>query len=682
MRPARRDTLLALALALATFAVFSRALDCGFVNIDDGTYVESNPDVLNGLSPGAAARAWTTFRASNWHPLTWLSLQVDATLFGRGPRGFHRTNLLLHSANAAMLFLALRSLTGCAIRSALVAALFALHPLRVESVAWVSERKDVLSAFFGLLSLWAYARYARVPGPRRYLLVALTLGLSLLAKPMLVTFPFLLPVLDWWPLRRVQSKGQWPRILAEKLPLLLLCLASCVVTFIAQKSGGSVAGLTQLSLGARLQNAIVAYASYLGLAAWPWRLTVYYDLPLEGWPPGIVAISALLLLALSALAVWQRRRRPYLLAGWLWYLGTLVPVIGLVQVGDQSHADRYTYFPLIGPAVSLVWAVAEAVDTGRRRVALAAAGVALAGLAALTWAQIGHWQDSLALWDRNYDVSGPSEKCLNNRGNIYLRLGRTAEAAADFGKAVRLNPGSAVARANLGAALLQAHRPADAGEELDVALRLDPQFFMIPSNRSKLGHTLWLLGRDEEAMRYLREAAELGPAEPTARYHLGVALVDLRRYDEAAGEFAAAVRLDGRNLVYRLALAAALDRAGRDTNALVQQVAAQDPRWAEHVARQARELAETSGLVPREAIHAAEVVRLACKYSGARNPGLYEVLAVTLARARLFDEAVAAGERGVAAAEAARQPEVARAIAGRLATYRDSRDRAAAASKE
>jgi tetratricopeptide (TPR) repeat protein len=682
MRPDRRDTLLALVLAVATFAVFSRTLDCGFVNFDDGTYVESNPDVLNGLTLGSSARAWTTFRASNWHPLTWLSLQLDATLLGRGPRGFHCTNVLLHAANAAVLFLALRSLTGYAVRSALVAALFAVHPLRVESVAWVSERKDVLSAFFGFLSLWAYARYARDPRPRRYLLVTLTMGLSLLAKPMLVTLPFLLAVLDWWPLRRAQTSGQWRRLLAEKLPLLVMSLASCVVTFMAQRSGGSVAQLSNFSAAARLENAIVAYASYLRLAAWPWRLTVYYNLPSGGWPSGIVALSALVLLGFSALAVWQRQRRPYLLAGWLWFLGTLVPVIGLVQVGDQAYADRYTYFPLIGPVVGLVWAVAEAVGMAWRRIALVASGAILAGLAALTWTQIGHWQDSLALWDRNYDVSGATEKCLNNRGNVYLRLGRTAEAAADFGQAVRLNPGSAVARANFGAALLQAHRSAEAGEELDVANRLDPQFFMIPANRTKLGYTLWLIGRDKEAIRYLCEAAEFGPTEPTVRYNLGVALGDLKRYDEAVGELSAAVRLDGRNFVYRLALAAALDRAGKDANPLVQQIAGQDPRWAEHVAREARELAESPGAAPREALHAAEAVRLACKRSGSRNPSLYEVWAMALARAGLFDEAVAAGERGLAAAESARQPEVARAIAGRLAAYRNANDRGRATSKE
>jgi Flp pilus assembly protein TadD len=670
MRAASRDTLCALALALLTVVVYSGTLRCGFVNFDDGTYVEQNPHVRTGLTAGNASWAWTTFHASNWHPLTWLSLQLDAWLFGQRPLGFHLTNTLLHGANAALLFLALRSLTGWVVRSAWVAAFFAVHPLRVESVAWVSERKDVLSAFFGLVSLWAYARYARAPGLLRYLLVVAPLVLSLLSKPMLVTLPFLLLVQDWWPLGRAQSFRGWRLLMVEKLPLLALCVASSVVTLIAQKTGGSVAALDHLPLVARAQNAAVAYATYVWLTVWPLRLTPYYPLPQGGWSVWSVAISWLLLIAVTAVAVWQRHRRPYLLAGWLWFIGTLVPMVGLVQVGDQAYADRYTYFPLIGLVLAIVWAVAEIPHRGVKRIALAAGATLLTTFAGLTFIQIGYWKDSLALWEHNVEVSGHTQKSLNNRGEAYLRLGRFDDAAADFREAVRRDPGSAAARSNLAAALLRQRNLEEARRQLETAALLEPQFFKNPVARSKLGAVLWLMGRDEEAMAYLRDAAKLGPDEPTVRYNLGLALSDQGSYGEAAEEFAAALRLDGRSLVYRLAFAAALDRGGMDATPLVRQVAANDPLWAEHVARSAHDLADASGAVPRDGLHAAEVLRLACKYSGGGNPELYQGLAAAYARAGRSAEAVAAAERGLAVAKSAYKPEAAAAIADWLANYR------------
>jgi protein O-mannosyl-transferase len=325
MHPRRVNVLVALLLAAVTATAFSPAFRAGYVALDDPLYVAGNPHVPGGLTGDNLAWAFTTFLAGNWHPLTWLSLQLDATLFGTNPAGFHSTNVLLHAASAVLLYLALQALTGGRWRGALVAALFALHPLRVESVAWVSERKDVLSLLFGVAALWAYAEYARRPGAVRYLAVTLAFALSLLAKPMLVTLPFLLLVLDGWPLRRAVGSADWRRLTLEKLPLFALAAASCVVTVLAQQAGKAVGSVEVFSLSSRLANATVACATYLGMAAWPLNLAPFYPYRHAGWPVWQVGISGLILAGLSTLAVWQWQRRPYLLVGWLWYLGTWCP---------------------------------------------------------------------------------------------------------------------------------------------------------------------------------------------------------------------------------------------------------------------------------------------------------------------------------------------------------------------
>src|SRR5579883_3044632 len=327
-------------LAGISLAVFARALDCGFVNYDDMEYVTRNRDVLRGLTPGGVGWAFTTCYNSNWHPLTWLSLELDASLWhlpdgGPDPTGFHLTNVLVHAANVALVFFALRALTGAFWRSAAVALLFAVHPLRVESVAWVSERKDVLSTFFGLLALWAYAAYVAAPSRRRYLAVAGPFALSLLSKPMLVTLPCLLLVLDWWPLGRLRP-GDWRRRVVEKVPLFALVVASSAVTYLAQSKQRAVASTTMFPPSVRLENALVGYAAYLFKTVWPADLAAYYPHPIYDTRSGggltaeTVGLAAVVLVALTAGAAALRRKAPYLLAGWLWFLGTLVPVIGLV----------------------------------------------------------------------------------------------------------------------------------------------------------------------------------------------------------------------------------------------------------------------------------------------------------------------------------------------------------------
>src|SRR5882672_9416969 len=391
----RPDLLILLGLAIVTFGIYAQVIGHHFITFDDPTYIQENPMVNRGVTLGGLAWAFTTFHAGNWHPLTWISHMIDSQLFGTLAGGHLLVNALIHTANTLLLFWLLFRTTRARWPSALVAALFALHPLHVESVAWASERKDTLSTFSGLLSLIAYVRYAEAPSIRRYAWVAITLALGLLAKPMLVTWPFVMFLLDYWPLQRFQKsevrrqRSVLRGLVVEKIPLLVLVAASAVITSVAQSHGGGVRTFTEFPIALRLSNALVSYANYLLLAFWPNDLAVFYPFPKAAIPPWQIIGVALLLFSITAFCFFQRKRRPYLIVGWLWFLGTLVPVIGLVQVGSQTMADRYFYIPSIGLFIALVFGLADIGE--RRRVALwlsaaVASGVLLA-LATLTNAQ-------------------------------------------------------------------------------------------------------------------------------------------------------------------------------------------------------------------------------------------------------------------------------------------------------
>jgi tetratricopeptide (TPR) repeat protein len=567
--------LAAATLAGLTLVVFSPALGCGFVNFDDYTYVSCNPNVTGGLTPAGVRWAFTTTRAANWHPLTWLSLQLDASLFGNSAPAFHFTNVLLHAANAALLFLALRALTGAYWRSAAAALLFAVHPLRVESVAWVAERKDVLSVFFGLLALWAYAGYARRPSAVRYLAVASALALSLLCKPMLVTFPFLLLVLDWWPLARARSVREWGRRAIEKIPLVLLVALSSAATYWAQNREGAVQKLDDFPPSARVANAVVSYGVYLTKTAWPAGLAAYYPHAGTAWRVSHVAAAGLVLAALTAGAVLLRRRAPYLLAGWLWYLGTLVPVIGIVQVGNQAMADRYSYFPQIGVLVALCWGAAELAGARGRSAALSAAGVVAVVLAVLTVRQIGVWSDSPSLWRHALAVTGESVTVASNLAETLEEHKQLAEAMPYYRVAVRLDPKSVQARTNLGNALQtqgrldeaareyqaiceispespvghtqlglvyrRQHKLDDAARELDAALALEPERVDAILNRALVEEDR---GDFAAAAKLYRRALAVQSDSPHAHAGLGVALLQLHEDEKGLGELKEAIRRD------------------------------------------------------------------------------------------------------------------------------------------
>jgi tetratricopeptide (TPR) repeat protein len=497
----KRPHVLAALLAVATLAVYAPVARNAFVDYDDPAYVVANPHVRAGLTPGTVAWAFRSGEESNWHPLTWLSHALDVTLFGPSPAAHHLVSAGIHAANAALLLVLLHALTGATWRSAVVAALFALHPLHVESVAWASERKDVLSTFFGLVTVLLWLRHVRRPTTATRVLVPLAYALSLLSKPMLVTLPFVLLLLDAGVLKR--------RNVVEKTPLLVLAAASSVVTWLVQRAGGAVSDLEVLPLAARVANATVAYATYLAKTFWPVDLGVLYPLP-SSIPAGKVAAALALLAAITWGALALRRRAGYVLTGWLFYLGTLVPVIGIVQVGAQSHADRYTYVPLIGIFAILAWGAHDLLGA-RRNAKAALAVVALAACAALTVRQLGFWRDSATLFERTLAVTGNNAVVHNNLGGVRMREGNVDAAVAHFEAARRIRPDYAAAIANLGVASAAQGKLGEAIALFREAIRLRPGHLEAWLN---LGDALQKDGDREGAIAAFREAQRLKPGDP------------------------------------------------------------------------------------------------------------------------------------------------------------------------
>ena len=475
MAGGRRNLALALLLIAAlTVAVYWPALHCGFIDYDDPDYVTVNMMVRQGLTLKGALWSLGAFHAGNWHPLTWLSHMLDIQLFDLNPMGHHADSLLLHAANAVLLCLLLRRVTGRLGRSLVVALLFALHPLHVESVAWISERKDVLSTLFFLLTLLAYARDVRNPSAWRYLAVAAAFALGLMSKQMLVTLPFVLLLLDYWPLNRLS--GAYRRRLVEKIPLLLMAAAAALVTILAQDSAGALHHGDPGSLLLNLGNGVICYLKYLGKMCWPVDLALFYPLDPASVTPVKVAGCLALLAALSALAFRQRRQRPYLLFGWLWYLVTLLPVIGFIRIGSQAMADRYTYIPLVGIFLALVWGGAELAEKWPSRfpAAGALAAVVLALLSALTVAQIGYWHSSFELYDHALSAVPDNWLAHNNIAILQAQQYRFPEAIRHFQESLRINPDQAEGYRNLGNAYQATGDNVRAIDSLRTAVRLSP----------------------------------------------------------------------------------------------------------------------------------------------------------------------------------------------------------------
>jgi tetratricopeptide (TPR) repeat protein len=546
-------------LGTAVLAAYGPALHCGFVNLDDFDYVTENRAIQHGLNGQSLRWALTTEHAANWHPLTWVSHIFDCQFYGLHPAGHHLTSLLWHATNSILLLLLLIQLTGTLWRSAFVALLFALHPLRVESVVWISERKDVLSAFFWMLSVMAYVRYAQefkisTPKPSKrvetkrangkvcYALALVLFALGLMAKPMLVTLPFVLLLLDYWPLRRLEfgAKFSW-RPLTEKIPFFVLAAASSLITLHVQKHMGAVAPLARFSLGVRLENIPVAYTRYLARMFWPAGLAAFYPYP--QWPVSGVTGAVALLAAITGLAIWRSRSQPYLAVGWFWFLGMLVPTIGLVQVGAQSMADRYTYLPSIGLWIMLVWGLHDlALSRPLLRPALAmAAGLAIAVFAFLAWRQAGVYKDSGTLWQATLRSYPNCLTAHNLLSRWLIHQGRWEEALDQCRKAHTLFPNDPTVHDDFSRIYLHEGKVDEAIAEALQSIHLQPHTEV---NRLTLARAFLKRGDFAAAATSCKEAIQINPAEADAWCNLGYALLKQGQFPEASSAYQRSLELN------------------------------------------------------------------------------------------------------------------------------------------
>jgi len=582
----RRECLIYLLLVLTTVTVFWQVRNHEFINLDDSKYVTENRHVQNGLTLDSMIWAFTTTQVANWHPLTWLSHMLDCQLYGLNPKGHHLTNVFLHLLNTLLLFFILQRMTGALWRSGLVAAFFALHPLHVESVAWVAERKDVLSTLFWLLTMWGYIWYVERPRLTRYLLTLLAFTLGLMTKPMLVTMPCVLLLLDYWPLKRFQLSqpgGDTPattgifkeqgvpflRLLLEKTPFFALAAASSIVTFLAQRSGGAVSALDVYPVKIRIANALVSYVSYIGQMVWPRGLAVFYPHPgthLPGWH----AVGAGLLLACISIAVIRAaRRHPYLAVGWLWYLGTLVPVIGLVQVGAQAMADRYTYVPLIGLFVIIAWSIPDllAGNHYRKIVLSMAVGTVLLALTVSSWLQVQHWKNNLTLFKHALKVTAKNYVAHDSLGNALAQQGKVEEAIDHYYEALKIKPNLVNLHNNLGVALLEQRKVKEAMSHYDIALRLNADYAETYNN---FGVAWFTVGEFDKAIAHYHEALRLDPAYGKAHNNMGNALVEHGRFEEAILHYSKALETKVHYPEAHNNLGVALAQQGKLNEAIVQ----------------------------------------------------------------------------------------------------------------
>jgi hypothetical protein len=593
--------LICLALAILTVTTFWSLKNCGFINFDDTDYVYENAYVQSGLNWNSIGQAFSSElveKSSNWLPVTWLSLMLDYQIFGLNPHGYHLMNLLFHVMNTILLFLILRRMTKKLWPSAFVAALFAIHPLHVESVAWIAERKDVLSTFFWMLTIGAYGYYVEHPGFRRYFLVLLLFALGLMAKPMLVTLPFVLLLLDYWPLQRFQEitgikpsaardcstypiplrsafgigvstikpdhkiqtevfeketlevkkpvdpEYKWSLIyplLWEKVPLFALVILSSIATYIAQQKGGAVQSIEAIPVGVRIGHAFISYIAYIGKMIWPSNLAVFYPHPrlLVPWQ---VLGSVLLLIAITLVVIWRVKRSPYLATGWLWYIGTLVPVIGIVQVGDQAIADRYTYIPLIGLFIMVAWGVPDLLKkwSYRKEILWTSSVLSILCFSIITWTQVGYWQNSITLYDHTLKVTDNNLPIYINRSTAYNAVGNYRQAIEDLNRVIEIKPGYAEVYINRSAAYYGLGNYRQAIEDCDRAIKIKPGYADAYTNR---GNAYYGLGNYRQAIEDYDRAIKIKPGLVEAYSNRGVAYAKLGNTNLAVDDLKTAAKL-------------------------------------------------------------------------------------------------------------------------------------------
>ncbi|MCK4752053.1 MAG: tetratricopeptide repeat protein [Planctomycetes bacterium] len=686
-------------LALVTAIAFEQVRQHEFVSYDDYEYVTENPQVNKGLTRQSIVWSFTANYASNWHPATWLSHMLDCQLFGLNAGWHHLVNLFFHIVNTLLLFYVLKKMTSVIWPSAFVAAAFALHPLHVESVAWVAERKDVLSTFFWLLTIAAYIYYANRPSIRRYLLVFLFFAIGLMAKPMVVTLPFVLLLLDYWPLHRLSK-----RVLLEKIPLLVLVVISCVITLLVQQRAGS---MEQPPLGYRISNVLVSYIQYIDKMIYPADLAVLYPVVAKKlllWQP---IASFVILVVISAGIIRTAGRRKYLTVGWLWYLGTLVPVVGFVQVGLQSMADRYTYLPSIGIFIIVAWGVTElSAKLPYRKVILGIIGtIVLLAMLVCTRLQVGYWQNNLALYEHalevtenNYvmhnnfgdalysddridealmhfdqalQISPKYTDALNNKGRVFIELGKIDEAIAIFNEVLQLKSDSVQAFTNFGVALKKQDKIDEAIEKWKKALQIKPDY---PGANYNIGLAMAQRGQYDAAVRYFNDALTVKPDWPEVLYNLGGIYIRQGKLELAAEQCAEALRLKPDYLKANVALANILVQLGRIQPALnnYYKILQRDPDSIDVLNSIAWILAATGDAKLRNPAEAIKFAQKVCELTNYEDPSLLDTLAVAYASAGRFAEAIETSEKALVLTRFSKQKGLSGEIQNRMKLYKNN----------
>ena len=663
-------------LAGAVWVVFGQTLHHGFVNYDDAVYIADNPAVLGGLSLKGIGWAFAHNVNVNWTPLTVISHMLDCQFYGLHAGGHHLTNLLLHAASAILLFLVLRQMTGALWRSAFVAAVFAVHPLHVESVAWIAERRDVLSGLFFMLTLGAYAGYVRHPPLLgRYLMAVLMLALALMSKPMVVTLPFVLLLLDYWPLKRFTQSDGWLipwRLIAEKLPLLALSGAACVATFFVQKEA-----IASLPFSVRIGNALISCVAYLRQMIYPVGLAVYYPHPENSLALWKIFAAFVLLLVISIAAIAVRRKQPWFLIGWLWYLGMLVPVIGLIQSGMRARADRYTYLPQIGLYILLTWTVVELTASwrGRRWVLGGGAMAVLAVLIACARTQTAYWRDSESLWTHALACAPDNTIAHNNLGDAFYQQGRLDEAIAQFQKTLAINPNNAEANYDLGNAYFQQGRMDEAIAQFQKTLAINSSdmdvHYSFADVHNNLGNVFLRQGRMDEAVAQFQMALAIKPEDANTHYNLGNAFRQKGGANEAIAQFQKALAIKPQFAEARYNLGNAFLQQGRVDEAITHfQMALEiKPDYVEAWNNMAWVLATCPQASLRNGIKAVELAERANQLSGGENPVVLCTLAAAYAEAGRFPEAVETAQRASHLAGAQSNTALAEALQSQLKLY-------------
>lgn len=662
-----------LILALVTFAVYWQIHSFEFTNYDDDEYVNKNRHIITGLTRKNVAWVFTNSHAGNWHPLTGLSHILDSHLFGKNAGLHHITSLLFHIVNTLLLFTVLKRIISAAMKSAFVAALFAFHPLHVESVAWVSERKDVLSVFFGILTIAAYFRYTRGPNLNRYLLTLLLFICGLMSKPMLVTWPFVLLLIDYWPLERFDGKNL-QRLILEKIPFLAFSAASSTLTFFVQRGAGAVRKIETIPLLSRIENTFISYVTYIGKMIWPAHLAVFYPHP-ENKPQAWPAIgAAVLLVGITVGVLILSKRYKYLFTGWFWYLGTLVPVIGLVQVGDQAMADRYTYIPLIGLFIIIAWGADDLLSQWKHRKVILriSAMIILTSLFVYTYFQVSYWRSSITLLEHALKVTKDNYVAHYYLTGPLADIGKSAQAIEHFKQTLRIKPNESTIHKNMAIALARMDNLEDAVFHLNEALRLDPNF---AEAHSSFGYVLNRQGKFEQAKKHFEKALNLKSNNAATYANYSYTLLNLGKYDEAVSCLKTAIELEPDSVANYNFLAIAFTRTSKIDEAVENYYKtlsfdSNQPEATNNLAWLLATHNESKYYNPNEAIRLVEKTYKLVQYP---NASLLDTLAAAYAATGRFSQAIDTAEAALRLAETSNQQEKAKDIKNRLSLYKESK---------